>query len=60
MFIHTCISAPKMFAKFGCQTHTFCNKKEGKMISQAWVRQTIGIAEHQFWLYDSLQSAAMP
>ena len=41
--IHTCLSAPKMFAKFGCQTQFFCNKKEKKMVSKAWVRQTIGI-----------------
>ena len=27
MFIHTCISAPKRFAKFGWETRTFCHKK---------------------------------
>ena len=38
-FIHTWLSAPKMFAMFGCQTQTFSNKKEEKIIRQAWVRQ---------------------
>ena len=43
MFIHTCRSAPKMFAKFVCQTQTFCKKKEKKAVSQAWVRKTMYI-----------------
>ena len=30
MFIHTCDSAPKMFAKFGCQTQTFFYQKRKK------------------------------
>ena len=30
MFIHTRLSAPKMSAKSGCQTRTFCNKKRKK------------------------------
>ena len=30
MFIHTSVCAPKMFAKVGYQTQTFCNKKEEK------------------------------
>ena len=41
MFIHTQISPPKMFAKVGCQTQTFSNRKEEKTVSQAWVRQTL-------------------
>ena len=40
-FINTQLSAPKMFAKFGCQTQTICNKKEEKTVTQAWVRQAI-------------------
>ena len=39
--IHTRHSASKMFAKFGCQARTFCNKKEEKAVSQFMVRQTI-------------------
>ena len=41
MFILTSLGAPKTFAKFGCQTRSFCNRKEEKTVSQAWVRQTI-------------------
>ena len=41
MFIYKRLSAPKMFAKFGYHTRTFCNKREGKPVSQACVRQTL-------------------
>ena len=34
MFIHTRSTAPKMFAKFGCQTRTFCHKKVGKAVAK--------------------------
>ena len=34
MFVHTRSSAPKRFAKFGCQTRTFCHKKVGKAIAK--------------------------
>ena len=37
----------KMFSKFGCQTRTFCNKKEEKMVSQAWVRQSLVTTSHE-------------
>ena len=32
MFIYARLSAPKMFAKFECQTQTFCNKKDNKAV----------------------------
>ena len=41
MFIHTRVSAPKIFAKFGCQRRIFCNRKEEKTVSQAWLRLTL-------------------
>ena len=34
MFMHTCISAPKRFAKFGWQARTFCHKKVGKAVAK--------------------------
>ena len=41
MFIHTRVSAPERFAKFGKQKRTSCGKKEVKVLSQTQVRQTI-------------------
>ena len=47
MFIHTLLSAYKMFVKFECQTRTFCNtKEEKKTVSQAWVIKTLIIDYH--------------
>ena len=43
MFIHTGISAPKIFAKFGWLTQTFCYKK-WKSSCQTRVRQIIGLS----------------
>ena len=34
MFIHTCSSAPKIFAKFGWKTGTFCYKKMEKAVAK--------------------------
>ena len=34
MLIHTCSSAPKIVAKFGWQTRTFCHKEMGKAVAK--------------------------
>ena len=34
MFVHTRSNAPKMSAKFGWQTRTFCHKKVGKAVAK--------------------------
>ena len=34
MFVHTCSGAPKIFAKFGWKTRTFCHKKMEKAIAK--------------------------
>ena len=34
MFIHIRRSAPKRFARFGCQTRTFCYKKVEKVVAK--------------------------
>ena len=39
--VHTLLSAPESLAKLRRQTRTFCQKKEEKTVSQAWVRQPI-------------------
>ena len=41
IILHTSVSAPKRFAKFGWQKQTFCGKKEEKAVSQTQVGQTI-------------------
>ena len=41
LYIYTRLSVPKMFAKFGYQTRTSRDKKDEKMVSQAWFRQTV-------------------
>ena len=34
VYTHTGISAPKRFAKFGCQTRTFCQQKVEKAVAK--------------------------
>ena len=41
MFIHTCSSALKRFAKFGWQTRTFCYKKVEKVVAKLESVETI-------------------
>ena len=49
MFIHTRLSAPKMFAKFGCETQTFVTKKRKKngqpSLGQIDYRQLAGVRD---------------